>query len=97
MASTLFESTVYAHPNDPVEFLVAIGETTTRVAIEWSMIERLIGTSPVGEAQVRDFLHLNREAITLAIQAHVFAQGLPLSRYLVMSADDFEIVAPMAH
>jgi hypothetical protein len=97
MEMTLFETAVYVHPKQPVEFLVAYDGKAARVAIEWSLVERLMGTSPVDEAQVREFLRQKREAITLALKAHMYAEGVPLNRHLVMAPDDFEAIGLLAH
>jgi hypothetical protein len=88
----LLETGAYIHPPFPVECLITADGVAIRIAIEWSAIERLMGTSSVDERSVRDFLHKNRREIALAIEAHLVAQGVPLSRKLVMSSNDFDVI-----
>lgn len=77
-------------PRSAVELLVAVDGKTTRVAIEWATIERLVGEAPLTEDAARTFLREQRDRIERAIKAHLFAQGVPLDRKLALSARDLE-------
>lgn len=95
MEMILLEAGVYVHPPFPIEFSIFVDGKAVRVAIAWSTFERLIGTSPVDEARVRDFLHNHRQEIVRAIKAHLFAQGIPLGGELMMLPDDFDAIHPL--
>ena len=92
MTMTLNPTEVFVKPDSPVEVLVSIDGKATRVAIEWPLIERMMGRASPDEQQVREFLRGNREALLVALQSHVMARGIPLNRYLVMTPEDLEAV-----
>lgn len=52
----------------------------------------MMGATRIDSEQVRDFLHQNRREIAHAVEAHLYAHGIPLTGSLVMSRDDFELV-----
>jgi hypothetical protein len=54
------------------------------------MHERIL-TSEVADA----FLHRYRTNIEVAIEAHLYAQGVPLDRHVVISMRDFNVRQPM--
>ena len=95
METILLEAGVYVRPPFPVEFSMLVDGKAIRVAINWPTIERLIGRPPIDEKRVRDFLHANRQEIMLAIKAHLFAQGVPLSGELIMLPEDFDAIHPL--
>ena len=75
-------------PQAGVELLAAVDGKTIRVSIDWPALERLLGTSMIDEAAVREFLRQKRDRIELAVRAHLFAQGVPLNRQLALSFDE---------
>jgi hypothetical protein len=92
MTMTMYQTAAYIHPNHAVEVPVTIDGRAARAAIEWSTIERLMATSPIDEEQVREFLHRSRNDIARALRAHIYAQGIPLSRHVVLEAEDFDAI-----
>jgi hypothetical protein len=88
----LLESSVYVRPGFPVEFPIDVDGRAIRVAIEWAAIARMMGVTPVDAEQVRQFLHDNRKEIAVAIEAHLYAHGIPRTGELVMAPDDFDNV-----
>jgi hypothetical protein len=88
----LLESSVYVRPGFPVEFPIDVDGRAIRVAIEWAAIARMMGATPVDAEQVRQFLHDNRKEIAVAIEAHLYAHGIPRTGELVMAPDDFDNV-----
>ena len=92
MKMFLLETAVYVHLPYPVEFVIDVDGRAIRVAIEWSAIEQMMGATPVDDENVRDFLHENRKAIARAIEARLYAHGIPWTGELVMARDDFDLV-----
>jgi hypothetical protein len=93
MTMILLETAVYVRPGFPVEFLIDVDARAVRVGIEWSAIERMMGATPTGVEQVRDFLHEHRREIAVAIKARLYARGIPLNGELVMGRDDLDAVS----
>jgi hypothetical protein len=92
MKMLLLDTAIYVHRPYPVEFHIDVDGRAIRVAIEWPAIERMMGATPVDDERVRDFLHENRRAVAHAIEAHLYAQGMPWTGELVMARDDFDVV-----
>jgi hypothetical protein len=86
----------FPHTDNPirrsaqVELLVIADHKTIRAAIDWSTIEEFLGTTPIDEADVRAFLRNKREGIEVLIAAHLYAQGVPLARHMVLTRDELE-------
>jgi len=94
MTMTMYRSAAYVHPDQPVEFVFTVDGKAARAAIEWSTIEHLMATSPLGEDQVRAVLHRNGNEVAIALRAHVYAHGVPLSRHLTLAAEEFDVAHP---
>jgi hypothetical protein len=80
---------VHARPHSGVELLATVDRRTIRIFLDAPTLARLIGAEDAGEAAIIDFLRRNRSAVEGAIEAALYAQGIPLSGTLVMSARDF--------
>lgn len=81
-------------PQCALKLVVAVDGATVRVEFERSALQHLLGASLLNEKAVRAFLSRNRKGIESAIQAHLFAHGVPLDRHLVMSMDDLHALHP---
>jgi hypothetical protein len=90
MSTFLLETSVYVHRPFPVEFLIDVDGRVIRTAIGWPVVEQIMSATPIDDEQVRNFLHENREAIARAIQARLYAHGVPRTGELVMALDDFD-------
>jgi hypothetical protein len=55
-------------------------------------VERLLGAQAAAEESVAEALFANR-LIERTLRAHLFAQGTPLSRQVVLGLDDFRFAA----
>jgi hypothetical protein len=86
------------NPPDPVELVALVDGTMFRAAIEWSAVDRLRRADEAGhadEASVREVIHRNRRRIELAIEAHIYANGFPLDRRVVISPHELRVNGPM--
>jgi hypothetical protein len=81
--------------SDPVEFRVVVDGKVVRAAVDWSTMEHLIGIDSTNEQTVHAFIQKNREGIELAIKAHLFAHGVPLTRRLVLTRDELDSLRPL--
>jgi len=77
-------------PPFPVEQAMAVDGTKVWVAIEWPVVERWLGPRAGDADAVREELHERRLEIERTLEAHVFAHGLPLSKEVTLTLDDFE-------
>lgn len=81
-------------PSGPVELVIVVDSGTLRAATEWSTFEKLAGDNLVNEDFVHAFVHTHREELELAIRAHLYAQGIPLSGRLVLTWDELTAMHP---
>lgn len=95
MQMSLFETSIYVRPQFPVEFVTSVDGVAIRIAIEWPDVERLVGTTAADEGEVRNFVHLHKTAIALAIQAYLAARGTPMDHRLTISSDDLQLVGEL--
>lgn len=95
MVTVLLSQELRVKSGFPVEVTAQSDGRAIRVAIEWSAIEHEAG-SGADAAAVYRFLHDHRSRIERAIQAHLFAQGMPISGQLTLSRDDLEAHAGSA-
>ena len=93
MQILVLESSFYVHAGLPVQWLITVDGHAVRVTLEWSDVERLMGTPMPDVDHVREFLHRHRTDIRLSIEAELAAQGVPLSRQLALSFDDLALLA----
>lgn len=84
----------YIRAPNSIEFLVVVGSQTIRAAIEWSSMQHLIGSDTIHDDSVRDFIRKNRDGIELAIEAHLFAQGVPLAGQFVLTLNELTMCIP---
>ena len=80
-------------PSLPIEMSVQVNDATLRVALEWPVVERLLGDRVATEEGVADALFAHRHLIERILRAHLFAQGTPLSGQVVLGLDDFRFAA----
>ena len=80
-------------PQFPIELAAIADGEMLRVDIEWSTLEHLLGPEVTAD-RVHDFVRRHRHAIEIAITAHLFARGMPLSRQLVLRRDELAMLAP---
>jgi hypothetical protein len=76
-------------PDFPVEINVSVDNETLQLAIEWTVIERWLGSSAPSVDAVREAILSRRSIIERTVQARVFAHGMPISGELTLSAADF--------
>lgn len=95
MPMSLLETSIYVHPEFPVEFVIRWDDQPIRVSIEWSAIEWLMGPTQPDADQVRDFLHHHRREIAFAIRAQLAAQGTPLNGQLTVSIEDLRLAGAL--
>ena len=87
----LLDTPLRIHAPDPVEVVALVDGKTLRVMIEWPAVVRLFESEHaehVSADNVAAAIRRHRRAIALAIEAQLFANGIPLARQLVMSLDD---------
>lgn len=82
-------------PQSALELVVVVDGASVRVELDRSTIQHLMGADLVDEEAVRDFLWRNRKGIELAIEAHLFAHGIPLDRHIVMLMKDLHGLCPV--
>jgi hypothetical protein len=92
---SLLETSIYVHPQFPVEFVIRLDGAPIRVSIEWSAIEWLMGPAQPDADQVRDFLHQHRSEIAFAIRAQLAAHGTPLTGQLTVSVEDLRLAGAL--
>ena len=95
MKARLIHTDVRVAPPFPLQVVASVNDQVLRVEIDWPTIEHLIGALPATADAVREFLHENRHAIEIAIEAHVFAHGLPLAGQLVLTLEDLNRLLPI--
>jgi hypothetical protein len=95
MPMSLLETSIYVHPQFPVEFVIRLDDRPIRVSIEWSAIEWLMGPAQPDADQVRDFLHQHRSEIAFAIRAQLAAHGTPLTGQLTVSIEDLRLAGAL--
>jgi hypothetical protein len=95
MPMSLLETSIYVHPQFPVEFVIRLDDKPIRVSIEWSAIEWLMGPVQPDADQVRDFLHHHRREIAFAIRAQLAAHGTPLTGQLTVSVEDLRLAGAL--
>ena len=83
----ILHSETRVEPHYPIEIAASADGERMRVDIEWSTLEHLLGGEITAE-RVNDFVRRHRHAIEIAITAHLFAKGMPLSRQLVLNRED---------
>lgn len=83
-------STLRIKPPFPVEQAMAVDGAKVWIAIEWPVIQRWLGSRANEPDAVREQLHERRLDIERTLEAHVFAHGLPLSKEVTLTLDDFE-------
>ena len=80
-------------PSFPVELSVRVDDATLLVALDWPVVERLLGDRPITEESMADALFDHRDLIERTLRAHLFAQGVPLSGQVVLDLEDFRFAA----
>ena len=80
-------------PAFPVEMSVQVNDATLLLALEWPVVERMLGGRAATDENVADALFAHRHLIERTLNAHLFAQGTPLSGQVVLGLDDFRFVA----
>jgi len=91
----ILHSETRVEPQYPIELAASADGTPLRVEIEWSTLEHLLGGEITAE-RVHDFVRRHRHALEIAITAHLFAQGIPLSHQLVLGREDLATL-PVEH
>jgi hypothetical protein len=92
----IVHSETRVEPRFPIEFAASADGQLLRVEIEWSTLEHLLG-GQITAARVEELVRRNRHAIEIAITAHLFARGMPLSRQLVLSREDLAALPVEQH
>jgi hypothetical protein len=93
MPMSLLETSIYVHPRFPVEFVIRMDDVPIRVALEWEVFERLMGSASDDAESVRDYLHRHRAEFASAIRAHLAAHGIPFTLQLTLSSEDLLLTA----
>jgi len=82
------DAQISAKPQSALELVVVVDGAAVRVELDRSTIPHSTGADFLDEEAVRDFISRNRRGIELAIEAHLFARGIPLDRHIVISRED---------
>ncbi len=83
-------TTIRVQPGQPVELSFTIDGETVLAGLEWPVIERWLGDTRANDAEaVREAIHQRRHLIERAVQARVYAHGVPLSGELTLGIVDF--------
>jgi hypothetical protein len=72
-----------------IEIPVLFENRLTRVEIDQAAVMALMETTTLTRPVVDEFLRRFRTNIQLAIEAHLYAQGAPFDRHVVISLGDF--------
>jgi len=84
---------IHVRALEPVEFLIAVDGKMIRAAIDWATMRELLGAE-CAEQEVRDLIRQNRASFELAMKAHLFARGVPLTRQFVITLDELRDCLP---
>jgi hypothetical protein len=82
-------------PGSAIEIPVLFEGRFIRVELDKDTILDLMQAPALTRDVVDEFLTRYRTNIDLAIEAHVYAQGVPLDRHLVISIRDFNVREPL--
>ena len=88
MTVVLLPGIVRVQPDLPVELKATVGGETVQVALQWTLLERWLGDRASDADAVRNAIHQRRTSIERAIQARVYAHGVPLSGELSLGPAD---------
>ena len=83
------------NPPAEVEIPVVFNGFHLRVDLEKTTVLELMHAPALTAQVVEAFLRLFHTNIMLAIEAHLYAHGVPLDRHLVLSLRDFSVRQPM--
>lgn len=89
MDVSIVHSGVRVRPDLVVEVEALIDGKAIGVDLARDAIEHLLGPNIGDEDALRAALRRNMESIRIAIEAYVFARGLPLDGHCVLSWQDF--------
>lgn len=96
MKVRLVPTDVRLAPPFPIELAAVIdNDELLRVEIEWPTLQHFIEAQPITADDVHEFVRGNRHAIELAIEARVYAHGLPLAGQLVLTLEDLNRLLPI--
>jgi hypothetical protein len=98
MDVSIVHSGVRVRPDLIVEVSAMVDGRPIGVDLARDAIEHLLGPDVRDEEALSSALRRNMETIRIAIEAYVFARGLPLDGHCVLSWQDFSAFAdgPMA-
>ncbi len=82
-------------PGSAIEIAVLFEGRFIRVEFDKAAILALMHAPAISRDVADEFLNRYRTNIGLAIEAHVYAQGIPLDRHLVISTRDFNVREPL--
>ena len=88
MNVTLIPGNIRVQRDLPVEVGVTVDGETLQVAIEWALVERWLGELATDAGAVRNAIQQRRGAIERAVQARVYAHGVPVSGEMSLGARD---------
>lgn len=89
MDVSILHTDVRLHPDFVVDIAALVDGRPIRVNVERAAVERLLGPQVLDEHALSNALRRNLETIRIAIEAYVFARGVPIDRYFVLSWRDF--------
>jgi hypothetical protein len=93
MDVSIVHSGVRVRPDLIVEVSAMVDGRPIGVDLARDAIEHLLGPDVRDEEALRTALRRNMETIRIAIEAYVFARGLPLDGHCVLSWRDFSTFA----
>jgi len=93
MDVSIVHSGVRVRPDLVVEVAALIDGRPVLVDLERDAIDRLLGQDVSDEKALHSALRRNIGAIRIAIEAYVFARGLPLDQHVVLFWRDFSSFA----
>ena len=80
---------VHVRPELIAQVVARIDDKPIRVSLKRDAIEQLVGPAIGDEGAMVVSLYGKLDTLRVAIEAHVFAHGVPLDRQLVLSWRDF--------
>ena len=93
MDVSIVHTAVRVFPDLVVEVSATVDGKPIGVDLARDAVQHLLGQDVGDEEALRAALRRNLETIRIAIEAHVFARGLPLDGHCVLSWQDFSSFA----
>jgi hypothetical protein len=93
MDLTILHIDVRTRPEFLVRIAAQVDGEPLRVTLEREVVEHLVGSGVGDDDAILQSLYHDLDTIRIAIEAHVFARGVPLDREVVLSWPEFSPAA----